>query len=342
MNCKYLLAAAIAVAATSQLSAQTVKAGIEAWQRANYAAAVEIWRPLAEQGDADAQFNLGQAYRLGRGVPTNLAAAKGWFERAANQGHVDAETTLGLLLFENGDRSEGLKWLKKAADAGEARALLVYGTALVNGDSVARNPTLGYAYVSRSAAEGLQPARDTLGQLDQVLPPSARKRGLALARELARSAAPGSKAGAAKPPSKVVQTASAETAASSSSGTKTKVSTTPRQAAGVPRLYKEASAAPGPKTRAPATASSKSTAAAMAVTPASGEWRIQLGAFSQGNNARALYKKLSGNPAFAGRQPFYVVAGTMTRLQVGPFGSKAEAEAACRKIGVSCFAVPAK
>ncbi|MBV8907575.1 MAG: hypothetical protein JOZ20_01110, partial [Sphingomonas sp.] len=46
---------------TAPLSAQSVKAGIEAWQHADYAAAVAIWRPLAENGDADAAFNLGQA-----------------------------------------------------------------------------------------------------------------------------------------------------------------------------------------------------------------------------------------------------------------------------------------
>src|SRR4029079_2430946 len=106
----------------------------------------------------------------GRGVPTNIAAAKTWFERAASQGHVDGLTTLGLLLFQNGDQGEGLKWLKKAADQGEPRALLVYGTALVNGDSVTQDPVLGYAYVSRAAAQGLEPARETLKQLDQVIP----------------------------------------------------------------------------------------------------------------------------------------------------------------------------
>ena len=139
------LVAALLGAVAAPLSAQSVKAGIEAWQRADYAAAVAIWRPLAEKGDADAAFNLGQAYRLGRGVPTNLGAAQTWFERAANKGHVDAQATLGLLLFQNGNQPEGLKWLKAAAEQGEPRALLVYGTALFNGDSVAQDPILGYA-----------------------------------------------------------------------------------------------------------------------------------------------------------------------------------------------------
>src|SRR5881409_2014345 len=127
MTAKYLVAAMIAVAIAGRLPAQSVKAGIDAWQRADYLAAIAIWRPLAEKGDADAQFNLGQAYRLGRGVPINLALAKGWFERAAANGHLDAETTLGLLLFQNGDQTSGLKWLRQAAEHGEPRAQLVYG-----------------------------------------------------------------------------------------------------------------------------------------------------------------------------------------------------------------------
>src|SRR3954469_24291137 len=119
---KYLVAAAFLGSLAAPASAQSVRAGIEAWQRSDYAGAVAIWRPLAENGDADAAFNLGQAYRLGRGVPTNLAAAKTWFERAASHGHIDAQTTLGLLLFQNGEQGEGLKWLKAAAEQGEARA----------------------------------------------------------------------------------------------------------------------------------------------------------------------------------------------------------------------------
>src|SRR5947209_4686012 len=184
MSPKYLVVALLAAVIAAPLSAQSVKAGIEAWQRADYPAAVAIWRPLAEAGDADAQFNLGQAYRLGRGVPLDLSAAKIWFQRAAAKGHVDAETTLGLLVFQNGERAEGLKWLKQAADEGEPRALLVYGTALYNGDGVPQDRIRGYAYVSRAAAQGLAPAQDTLAQLDQLMSAGDRQKGIALARAI--------------------------------------------------------------------------------------------------------------------------------------------------------------
>ena len=298
------LVAAVLGAVAAPLPAQSVKAGIEAWQRADYAAAVATWRPLAEKGDADAAFNLGQAYRLGRGVPTNLGAAQTWFERAANKGHVDAQATLGLLLFQNGSQPEGLKWLKAAAEQGEARALLVYGTALFNGDNVTQDPILGYAYISRAAAQGLAPAKETLAQLDKLLSLEDRKKGLALAMAKAKATPPpGSKpAKASKTVAKPLKTAEAKP-------TKT------------PAVEPKAAAAPA---------------------TASGTWRIQLGAFSQRGSAEALYKKVAGNAALSGHQPYYVVAGPVTRLQVGPFASRASAQAACGALKQACFPVPAK
>ena len=206
MSPKYLVAAMLATALSAPLSAQTVKAGIDAWQRADYASAVAIWRPLAEGGDADAQFNLGQAYRLGRGVQLDLSAARVWFERAARKGHVDAETTLGLLTFQNGDRVTGLKWLKAAADQGEPRAMLVYGTALFNGDSIPQDRLLAYAYVSRAAAQGLDVAKETLTQLDQLMPVAERQRAVALAQAKAKQAPPPTSA----PKPKAVKVATAK------------------------------------------------------------------------------------------------------------------------------------
>jgi hypothetical protein len=300
MILKHLVAAALVGAASSSLSAQTVKSGIEAWQHSDYGAAVAIWRPLAERGDADASFNLGQAYRLGRGVPINLAAAKIWFERAANKGHIDAQATLGLMLFENGDRPGGIKWLKIAADRGESRALLVYGTALFNGDAVKQDRVLGYALVSRAAAQGLAPAQETLAQLDTLMPLAQRKKGLSMAIAKAKSApAPSS-----KPVPKVAPVQAAQSKPN-------KVTSPP---------------APVPL--------------AMAAT---GGWRIQLGAFSQRGSAEALFKKLSAS--LGGHQAFYVPAGTVTRLQIGPYSDRAAAAAACSSLsarGQACFPVAAR
>lgn len=314
MNCKYLLAAALLIATAASVSAQSVRAGIDAWQRADYPGAVAIWRPLAEKGDADAQFNLGQAYRLGRGVAINLAAAKTWLERAANQGHVDAQTTLGLLLFQNGEQADGVRWLKKAAEHDEPRAQLVYGTALVNGDGVTQDPVLGYAYVRRAAAQGLQPAQETLQQLDQLLSAADRKRGSVIARDLANQAfasnSPAPKPARQKP-------------------------APPAAPPLTPKAPPKAAATPPAPKIAPKAAPTPALAA-------SGDWRIQLGAFSQKGSAEALYQKLSGKTALSGRRPFYIPVGKITRLQVGPFGSKGAAQAACSALAVPCFPVAAR
>jgi cell division septation protein DedD len=306
----YLVAAALLLAFSAPVSAQSVKAGIEAWQRADYSSAVAIWRPLAEKGDADAAFNLGQAYRLGRGVPTNLSIAKSWFERAARQNHVDAQTTLGLLLFQNGDQAEGLKWLKAAAEQGEARALLVYGTALFNGDGVTQDQVLGYAFVSRAAAQGLGPAKETLAQLDTLMPLDQRKKGVAIARTKAKAAPPPPVAKPAKP----VQVASAKPAPAA----------TPAPPKAGPVVQKPAKPSEQPKPQK--------------VTVTAGGWTIQLGAFSKRSSAEALYQQLASKGAVRGKPPHYVTVGGITKLRVGSFASRSQAASACASLkGQPCF-----
>ena len=58
------------------------------------------WRPLAEQGDADAQSMLGAMYSLGKGVPQDDKVAAKWFEKAAEQGDAGAQNQLGNMYDE--------------------------------------------------------------------------------------------------------------------------------------------------------------------------------------------------------------------------------------------------
>ena len=301
-----LLIGAVAMPA----AAQTVRAGIEAWQKGDTAGAVAIWRPLAEKGDADAAFNMGQAYRLGKGVPVDLSQAQGWFERAARKGHVDAQTTLGLLLFQNGNRVAAMRWLNAAAEAGEARALLMVGTALYNGDGVPEDHVKAYAYVSRAAAQGLAPAKATLADMDAVMPLEQRQKGVAMAQAMVAQKKP-----------------------AASSDTKT----TPPKAAAKPPVAKSTEKPPLPKPPPKAA----TPAPAKPSVAASGKWRIQLGAFGQRKSAETLYAKLSGK--LEGRQAYYVPAGAVVRLQAGPFESRAAASAACARLAPqACFPVEAR
>ena len=77
---------------------------------------------LADQGDVDAQNNLGVMYDNGNGVPENDAEAVKWFRKAADQGYAKAQYNLGLIYFKGEgvpkNDTEAVKWFRKAADQG--------------------------------------------------------------------------------------------------------------------------------------------------------------------------------------------------------------------------------
>ena len=60
--------------------------GLAAYRRGDYATALRIWRSLADQGDANAQYNLGLMYQKGKGVPQDYKEAVKWYMLAAEQG----------------------------------------------------------------------------------------------------------------------------------------------------------------------------------------------------------------------------------------------------------------
>src|SRR5690606_2755140 len=92
-----------------------VKAGVDAWSQGDYAGAVREGEAPAAAGDPDALFNLAQAYRLGRGVPTDPARAEALYARAAADGHLQAADIYGLMLFEQGRREQALPYIRDAS-----------------------------------------------------------------------------------------------------------------------------------------------------------------------------------------------------------------------------------
>jgi hypothetical protein len=266
-----------------------VKAGVEAYERGDYKTAVDLWRPAAIKGNADAQFNLGQAYKMGRGVPTDLKQAEEWYRRAAAQGHEEGEANYGLALFENGKRAEAAPWLERGVARGNPRTQYVLGIMLFNADGVAKDWVRAYALMVRASSTGLEAATKALAQMDQYISVKDRQDGLALARKYE---------------------------ADYNRGT---VPAAPVAIAAAASRPKPTPAPPRPKPAPPV---------ASAPAPArDGGWRVQLGAFGDPANARKLWGQVGSR--FPGRQPYYVKSGNLTRLLVGPFGSKAEASRAC-------------
>lgn len=89
-------------------------------------AQVERWQAQAEQGSAEAQYNLGQFFRKGVGMPPEPARARLYYEQAAAQGHLMAQLNLGTLCYFAVDAQPDLEcarhWWRAAAEQGEPRA----------------------------------------------------------------------------------------------------------------------------------------------------------------------------------------------------------------------------
>ncbi len=349
-----IVIAALAAAAGVILSAPVLadtKAGVDAWTRGDFPAAVREWQASAAKGDGDAMFNLGQAYKLGKGVPQDLVKAEELFGRAAALGHLQGSDNYGLLLFQRGEKARALPFIRAAADRGDPRAQYLMGIAHFNGDLVPKDWPRAYALLSLARQQGLAQAGPALQQMDEYIPLAERQQGIALSGELqaqadatrARQMAAvdlGTQVPVGAGPARTTAPVRGPTVASASDAVSAagRVAGTDSPAtAGAD--YTRRNPAPAPTAAAP-TAPVKS-----APTPApaaSGNWRIQLGAFGQLSNADALWSRIKARPELAGHPRLNVKAGAVTKLQAGGFASQAAAQAACAKLksaGFECVAV---
>ncbi len=124
------------------------QAGQEAYERGDYATVLEEWRPLAEQGDAEAQFELGQLYQFAQGVPLDYVEAVKWFGRAAEQGHAAAQLSLALM-YRRGtgvpDDAQAVRWFLLAAEQGHWFATAMLETLYGKGVAAYRRDDFGGA-----------------------------------------------------------------------------------------------------------------------------------------------------------------------------------------------------
>jgi TPR repeat protein len=394
---RLMMAAGLIALGMASPALADVKAGVDAWERGEFERAVAEWRDPAAKGDADAQFNLGQAYKLGRGVPMDLKLAESWYKKAADKGHVQAADNYGLVLFQDNRREEAMPYIRASSARGEPRAQYVLGTAMFNGDIAEKDWVRAYALMTRASAQGLPQASRSLATMDKYIPLADRTKGTQLAAQLEREAtserrrlanvagglvgdsatgATSASASAKTPPpaapsrraestpSSTIQTTSLPpssvsgsvvpsapsnpTSTAASAGVDfatmgTPSASAPPRAAPTPAPAPASTPAPSPAPRAPvATPTVAATNTAPAVA-ASGDWRIQLGAFSEEGRARTLWSGLERqNAGLAGLQPYLVKAGAITKLQAGPFASQAEAKKACDSVarsGQACFAL---
>src|SRR5262249_57376614 len=106
------------------VAADPFEDAVAAYGKGDFATALQLFRPLADQGMARARAILGVMYANGQGVPKSDTEAMKWYQLAADQGDAAAQTALGII-YANGrgvpkDPGKGLEWFRKAADQGYA------------------------------------------------------------------------------------------------------------------------------------------------------------------------------------------------------------------------------
>ncbi len=137
------------------------KAGEKAYQRNAYATALREWQPLANQGPAAAQYQLGLLYANGQGVPKDDAQARQWYEKAANQGHPLAQVNLGgLYNYGRGGSQDfrmAVRWYLRAANQGNNLAQQRLGLLYERGDGVPKDFVQAYMWYKLGTAKGGTP-----------------------------------------------------------------------------------------------------------------------------------------------------------------------------------------
>jgi len=119
------LSCLLAIFSFAAISGADFNAGLTAYNKGDYMTAVKEWRPLADQGGAAAQFNLGLMYYDGHGVPLDYAKAAEWFTKAAEQDYAKAQYDLGAMYGVGKgvkrDYVQAYKWLNLCAAKGDDR-----------------------------------------------------------------------------------------------------------------------------------------------------------------------------------------------------------------------------
>lgn len=164
----FVLFAALLGLATP-LAADPLEDGQEAIRKANYATALKLLRPPAEEGNANAQISIGNLYLYGFGVPRDYREAMKWFRKAADQGNLDGQLSVGnMYAWGFGvprDHGEAVRWYRLAADEGNALARTYLGHHYRDGLGVPQDLGMAFKWYRLAAEQGVSDAQYQLGEM---------------------------------------------------------------------------------------------------------------------------------------------------------------------------------
>ncbi len=182
-----IVAIILMLSIAAPVAAGPLEDGQAAYNSGNYATALRLLRPLADQGNAIAQTGLGVMYLGGTGVPQNDTEAAKWFGLAAEQGVPGAQSVLGFM-YLNGrgvpqNDAEAVRWLRSAADQGIARAQFLLGDMYSLGHGVPQDYVLAHMWCNLSAGQGEEAAALVRDELAKHMTPEQIAEAQKLARE---------------------------------------------------------------------------------------------------------------------------------------------------------------
>ena len=339
--------------------------GVQAYLAQDYVTALAEWRPLAEEGNAEAQFGVGLCYENGRGVERDLTQAAIWYRKAAEQNLDEAQFNLGnLYLNASGvpkDPVEAVRWFRRAAEQDMPHAQVNLGYSYETGSGVARDAVKAVAWYRRAAERDFPQAQYYLGAayergsgVDKSLPLAAAwyRRAADQGVVLAGKRLDGLKDIGVEPAVIESEARAAEAPPGEPEPQPEMKETNLIESA--PEPEPEPPAEPTPQTAA-VDAAGAETAPATAraggrVETLSGSFRMRLAAYRQPANAEKGWRILSQKHEDLLGAFNYAVAevdlgaekGIYHRLEAGPAGSLNEAAAICAEIkarGDSCVVV---
>ena len=164
--------------------------GLDAYQRGDYATALREWKPLAEQGYASAQYNLGLMYDKGQGVPQIYDTAVNWYRIAAEQGNALAQFNLGVM-YEKGlgvpqNDKTAVKWYRLSAKQGDADAQYNLGLMYDKGKGVVQDYIRAHMWFNIGASSGDKDASENRYLVAKRMTPSQIETAQKLAQECVR------------------------------------------------------------------------------------------------------------------------------------------------------------
>jgi uncharacterized protein len=141
--------------------------GLSAYNRGDYATALREWEPLAKQGNAGAQYNLGLMYRMGTGVIQDYKTAVKWYRLAAKQGLALAQYNLGWMYYKGRgvpqNNKTAVKWYRLAAKQGLTLAQYNLGWMYYKGRGVPQNNKTALKWYRLAAKQGYTLAQNGIG-----------------------------------------------------------------------------------------------------------------------------------------------------------------------------------